>query len=139
MKKLFIFSIFCALIAVAAAQEPAGRNDNKGSVNINDEIYVVVETDPVFPGGVEGLTKYIKENIQYPIEAKEKGLTGNVFVTFVIEKNGSVSNVKVVRDIGGGCGNEAVRIVRAMPQWEPGKQRGEPVRVQFTLPVNFSL
>lgn len=139
MKKLFIFAIFSALIAVAAAQEPAGRNDNKGSVNLNDEVFTVVETAPVFPDGQEGLTKYIQENIQYPIEAKEKGITGNVFVTFIIEKNGSVSNVKVLRDIGGGCGDEVVRIVKAMPHWEPGKQRGKPVRVQFNLPVNFSL
>ena len=72
MKKLFIFAIFSALIAVAAAQEPAVRNDNKGSVNLNDEVFTVVETDPVFPGGQEGLAKYIQENIQYPIEAKRK-------------------------------------------------------------------
>ncbi len=139
MKKLFIFAIFNALIAVAAAQEPAVRNDNKGSVNLNDEVFTVVETDPVFPGGQEGLAKYIQENIQYPIEAKEKSITGNVLVTFIVEKNGSVSNVKVLRDIGGGCGDEVVRIVKAMPRWKPGKQRGKPVRVQFNLPVNFSL
>lgn len=103
------------------------------------EIFQVVEQDPEFPGGVEALYKYIQSNIKYPQLAKENNITGRVFVTFVVEKDGSVSNVKAARDIGGGCGAEAVRVVKSMPKWKPGKQRGKAVRAAYTLPVNFTL
>lgn len=102
-------------------------------------IWQVVEQDPEFPGGVEALYKYIQQNIKYPQLAKENNITGRVFVTFVVEKDGSVSNVKAARDIGGGCGAEAVRVVKSLPKWTPGKQRGKAVRAAYTLPVNFTL
>ena len=104
-----------------------------------DEIFQVVEQDPEYPGGIEALYKYIQSNIKYPQLAKENNITGRVFVTFVVEKDGSVSNVKAARDIGGGCGAEAVRVVKSMPKWTPGKQRGKVVRAAYTLPVNFNL
>lgn len=104
-----------------------------------EEIILVVEEDAEFPGGLEALSKYLAENIKYPQLAKENNITGRVFVSFVVEKNGSVGNIKILRDIGGGCGAEAVRVVKAMPKWKPGKQRGKPVRSQFNLPVNFDL
>lgn len=104
-----------------------------------EEIFLVVEEDAEFPGGLEALSKYLAENIKYPQLAKENNITGRVFVSFVVEKNGSVGNIKILRDIGGGCGAEAVRVVKAMPKWKPGKQRGKPVRSQFNLPVNFDL
>ena len=104
-----------------------------------DEIFTVVENDPEFPGGMEALYKYLSENIKYPQIAKENNITGRVFVTFVVEKDGSISNPRVLRDIGGGCGAEAVRVVKAMPRWKAGKQRGKAVRVQFNLPVTFDL
>ena len=104
-----------------------------------DEIFQVVEQDPEYPGGIEALYKYIQSNIKYPQLAKENNITGRVFVTFVVEKDGSVSNVKAARDIGGGCGAEAVRVVKSMPKWTPGKQRGKAVRAAYTLPVNFNL
>lgn len=103
------------------------------------EIFQVVENDPEFPGGVEALYKYLAQNIKYPQLARENNITGRVYVTFVVEKDGSVTGVRVMRDIGGGCGAEAVRVVKAMPKWKPGKQRGKNVRVQYNLPVNFSL
>lgn len=102
-------------------------------------IWQVVEQDPEFPGGVEALYKYIQQNIKYPQLAKENDITGRVFVTFVVERDGSVSNVKAARDIGGGCGAEAVRVVKSLPKWTPGKQRGKAVRAAYTLPVNFTL
>ena len=102
-----------------------------------DNVFVVVEQDPEFPGGMEALYRYLTENLQYPKLALENGISGKVYVTFVVEKDGSVSNPKILRDIGGGCGAEAIRVVKAMPKWIPGKQRGKPVRVQFNLPVNF--
>ena len=104
-----------------------------------EEIFMSVEEDPEFPGGLEALSKYLAENIQYPQLAKENNITGRVYVTFVVEKNGTVGNVKILRDIGGGCGAEAVRIVKSMPKWKPGKQRGQAVRTQFNLPVGFYL
>ncbi|MBO7540440.1 MAG: energy transducer TonB, partial [Bacteroidales bacterium] len=79
------------------------------------------------------------ENLNYPEKAKAEKITGKVYVSFVVEKDGSISNVKVLRDIGYGCGEEAVRVVKAMPRWKPGMQRGKNVRVQYTLPLNFQL
>ena len=104
-----------------------------------EEIFLVVEEDAEFPGGLEALSKYLSENIKYPQLAKENNIEGRVFVSFVVEKDGRVGNIKILRDIGGGCGAEAVRVVKSMPRWKPGKQRGKPVRSQFNLPVNFSL
>ena len=102
-------------------------------------IFQVVENDPEFPGGAEALYKYLAQNIKYPQLARENNITGRVYVTFVVEKDGSVTGVRVLRDIGGGCGQEAIRVVKSMPKWTPGKQRGKNVRVQYNLPVNFSL
>ena len=104
-----------------------------------EEVFLVVEEDPEFPGGLSALSQFIADNIKYPQLAKENNITGRVFVSFVVEKDGSVGQVKVLRDIGGGCGAEAVRVVKSMPKWKPGKQRGKPVRTQFNLPVNFDL
>lgn len=104
-----------------------------------EEVFLVVEEDPEFPGGLEALSKFIADNIKYPQLAKENNITGRVFVSFVVEKDGRVGQVKILRDIGGGCGNEAVRVVKLMPRWKPGKQRGKAVRTQFNLPVNFDL
>lgn len=106
---------------------------------VEEQIFTVVENDPEFPGGMEALYKYLGQNIKYPQLARDNGITGKVYVTFVVEKDGSIANPKVLRDIGGGCGQEAIRVVKSMPKWTPGKQRGKAVRVQFNLPVNFSL
>ncbi len=106
---------------------------------VEEEVFLVVEDDPEFPGGLSALSQYLASNIKYPQLAKENNITGKVFVSFVVEKDGSVGQVKILRDIGGGCGAEAVRVVKSMPKWKPGKQRGKPVRTQFNLPVDFSL
>ncbi len=99
----------------------------------------IVEEMPQFPGGEEALYKYLVENLTYPQTAKEKGIQGKVWITFVVEKDGSITDVRIMRDIGGGCGEEAMRVVRNMPKWKPGKQNGVLVRVQFNLPVSFTL
>jgi len=103
------------------------------------QIFTVVESMPEFPGGMGALMKYLAENIKYPSLAKESGIQGRVFINFVVEPDGSISNVKVLRGIGGGCDEEAVRVVKSMPKWKPGKQRGKPVRVSYNLPVKFTL
>lgn len=105
----------------------------------NDSIYQIVEVMPEFPGGTEKMMDYLSKNIKYPEEAKEKGISGRVFLSFVIEKNGSVSDVKVARGIGKVCDDEAVRVVKAMPKWKPGLMKGKPVRVNYMLPIFFKL
>ena len=114
--------------------------DVSASMDANtDEVFNVVEVDPEFPGGIDALYKYLAENITYPQQAKDNGIQGRVYVTFVVEKDGSITGTKVLRGIGGGCDEEALRVVEAMPKWTPGKQLGEPVRVQFNLPIVFKL
>ena len=104
-----------------------------------DTIFDVVEVAPEFPGGMDQMAKYLSENIKYPEEAKEKGISGRVYIEFVIEKDGAVSNVKVMKSISGGCDEEGVRVVNAMPKWKPGMQKGKPVRVHYVLPIFFKL
>ena len=103
------------------------------------EIFTVVEDQPNFPGGDEARMIYLKDNIKYPQMARESGIQGTVYITFVVERNGSVTDVKVLRGIGGGCDEEAIRVIENMPKWNPGKQRGKPVRVQFNMPIKFTL
>jgi protein TonB len=103
------------------------------------QIFQVVENMPEFPGGRGALMKYLATNIKYPPYAKEAGIQGRVFINFVVETDGSITAVKVLRGIGGGCDEEAIRVVKSMPKWKPGMQRGKPVRVSFNLPVKFTL
>ena len=104
-----------------------------------DGVYQIVEEMPSFPGGDRKLMEYIAKNINYPQEAKDKGIQGRVFVGMVVEKDGSVGEVKVLRGIGGGCDEEAVRVIKALPKWTPGKMKGEPVPVSYQIPINFKL
>ncbi len=104
-----------------------------------DEVFVVVEESPTFPGGNEAITAYLSQNLQYPKAASDAKIEGTVFVQFIIEKDGSVSNIKILRGIHPDCDAEVIRVVSEMPKWNPGKQRGQAVRVQFNLPVKFRL
>jgi protein TonB len=103
------------------------------------QIFTVVESMPEFPGGELKMKEYLVKNLKYPQMAKESGIQGKVYVTFVVEKNGQVTDVKVLRGIGGGCDEEAVRVIKNMPNWNAGKQRGKSVRVQFNMPIVFKL
>ncbi len=103
------------------------------------EIFTVVEESPQFPGGDDARIRFLAENINYPHEAREASIHGTVYISFVIEIDGTINDVRVLRGIGGGCDEEAVRVIRNMPRWLPGKQRGKPVRVQFNMPIKFSL
>ena len=118
-------SLFETLLDVATSKE--------------DTVYQIAEEMPKFPGGEQAMIKFVAENINYPQEAKDKEIAGRVFVSFVVEKDGSVSNVKVVRGIGGGCDEEAARVIKGMPKWKPGMQKGKPVRVNYMMPVFFKL
>jgi len=101
----------------------------------------IVEQMPTFPGGEAEMMKYIQKNVQYPQVEKEAGISGTCYVTFVVEKNGDITDVKVLRGVSGGpgCDREAIRVVKSMPGWKPGKQNGREVRVQFNLPIKFTL
>lgn len=101
--------------------------------------FTVVEQMPEFPGGDQARINFLRNNIIYPPMAREGGITGTVYITFVVGKDGRLSGVKVLRGIGGGCDEEAMRVVRLMPSWIPGKQGGKNVPVQFNLPIRFTL
>jgi periplasmic protein TonB len=104
-----------------------------------NKVFDFVQQKPEFPDGDKALLKYLGENIKYPAIARENGIEGRVIVKFQVSKNGSISNAQVVRGIGGGCDEEALRVVKSMPDWKPGKNNGKPVNVTFTLPVTFRL
>ena len=101
--------------------------------------YTIVEQMPEFPGGQAALLKYIAQSIKYPRIATENGVQGKVFVSFVVDKSGSISHAKVVRGVDSALDTEAIRVIKSMPKWIPGKQNGETVRVSFTIPINFVL
>ena len=104
-----------------------------------DEIYQIVEEMPKFPGGEAELFHYISKNIHYPQKAREKGIQGRVFIGFVIEKDGSVSNIRNLRGVDSELDAEAIRVVKSMPKWKPGKHNGEFVRVSYQIPILFKL
>jgi TonB family protein len=101
-------------------------------------IYTVVQELPGFLGGDEARLKFISNNIVYPKEALIKNIKGTVYVTFIVEKNGELSEVKILKGIGSGCDEECIRIVKLMPKWDPGKLNGKPVRVQLIMPIKFT-
>lgn len=118
---------------------PEFEDDSEEIEEEEEMIFVIVESMPMFPGGEAARLKFLNEHIRYPTMAKEAGIQGRVFIQFVVEKDGSITDVKVVRGIGGGCDEEAVRLVESMPPWIPGKQRHSPVRVRFNMPIRFVL
>jgi len=101
------------------------------------EIFTYVEQMPTFANG--DVNAYLSKNIQYPAAARENNISGRVIVNFIVSEDGSISDVTIVRGIGGGCDEEAKRVVAGMPKWKPGKQNGRPVKVRFTLPILFKL
>ena len=102
-------------------------------------IYTAVELMPEFPGGETERLNFIRENTQYPLEARNSEIQGTVYVTFTVEKDGSINNIRILKGIGGGCNEEAIRIISQMPNWTPGYQRGKAVRVQFNTAIKFSI
>lgn len=134
-----ILAIIVMLTSYSTIQAQVVIEDNAVVNEDENQIFVFVEEYPEFPNGEENLYKYLGSNIKYPHDALENGIQGTVVVKFVVEKDGSISNVKAVRKIGGGCDEEAVRVVKRMPRWKPGKQSGKPVRTEFTLPIQFKL
>jgi len=103
------------------------------------KVFFIVEDMPEFPGGEMALRQYIANTIKYPAIAQENGIQGKVYVTFVVDKDGGVSDARIARGVDPSLDKEALRVVNTLPKWKPGKQRGEPVRVSYTVPINFVL
>lgn len=153
LKYLLIVPLVSALVISSNAESmlnSAGKAVNEqtppppppppvGEISDQDVIFMVVEKMPQYPGGDEELFKYLATNIKYPSDAKEQNIEGRVICQFVINRDGSVSDVVVVRSIAPSLDAEAVRVISAMPNWTPGEQRGQTVRVKYTLPINFKL
>ncbi|MFO8236059.1 MAG: energy transducer TonB [Bacteroidales bacterium] len=115
-------------------------SDEEEEEEEENQVFMKVEDMPEFRGGgIGGFRNYIQENLKYPTVAAENGIEGTVFVKFVVDQDGSISNVEVLRGVDPALDEEAVRAIRDAPEWEPGKQRGKPVRVQFTIPIVFQL
>jgi TonB family protein len=98
-----------------------------------------VDKMPAYPGGDEARSKFFVETVKYPENALKKGIQGTVFISFLVKADGSITNVKIMRGIGGGCDEEAIRVVKLMPKWTPGELKGKPVDVEFTMPIKFAL
>lgn len=116
---------------IAEPEPPKHEEENK--------VFDIVEQQPLFPGGPAALMKYLSENTKYPVVAQENGVQGRVTVQFVVEKDGSISDVHVLRGVDPSLDKEAVRVVKSMPRWTPGKQNGSAVRVKYQVPVTFRL
>ena len=103
------------------------------------QIFTVVEEMPEFPGGMNELLKYLAKSIKYPVIAQENGIQGRVICAFVVNRDGSIVDAEVLRGVDPSLDKEALRVIMSMPKWKPGKQRGKPVRVKYTVPVTFRL
>lgn len=136
-------TVYFSIDNVLSVSELSGVADtvvNVKDTNNGTDVYQVVDEMPEFPGGTAALMKYMHENMKYPEEAQQKGLQGRSIVGFVVEKDGTIDNVRIVRSSGSELLDvEVVRVVSAMPKWKPGKQNGKAVGVQFSLPVHFRL
>lgn len=121
--------------------EPVGEAPKEAAVIEDNSIrdFASVEVLPEFAGGTAGWSKFLQKNLKYPPIARENNITGRVIVSFVVEKNGQLTDIKVLRGIGGGCDEEAVRVLKSAPAWKPGVQNGRPVRVAYTMPIFFQL
>ena len=145
--KCLLFAI-SALVLLVIVFAPVGANAQNKKVKkaqthkdttADDKVYKVCEQMPTYEGGDEALMKYIGENLKYPEEAKERGLQGRVVVGFIIEKDGSLTDVKVLRSVDRALDAEALRVVKGMPKWIPGRQNGQCVRVRYLLPIYICL
>ncbi|HRW98094.1 MAG TPA: energy transducer TonB [Cyclobacteriaceae bacterium] len=104
-----------------------------------DEVFLIVEEDPQFPGGTGAFAKFIKDNLHYPRNARQMGIEGKVFVQAIVAKDGSLTDLQVLKGMGAGCDEEALRVVAKSPKWKPGLQRGHPVRTRIVIPLVFKL
>lgn len=138
-KQIFLALMASVLMLSSSVSLMATTPENNPTEDKQEKVFDVVEVMPQYPGGIPQMMKFISSNIKYPKDAIKKGMQGAVVVQFVVEPDGSVSNVHVVRSVFPSLDTEAVRMVKAMPKWSPGMQNGKPVRVRFNVPIRFSL
>lgn len=126
---------------IVAPEETAPVKEEAKAVEVvaEEQVFQVVEQQPEFPGGAGALMSYLGKNIKYPAAASRANVSGKVFLTFVVNTDGSIQNVDVLKGLGFGCDEEARRVIQGMPKWKPGKQSGRSVRVKYNLPVSFVL
>ena len=139
---LFLTIVFSSIVTEKVIAQPAASEINSTVINQDpqeEQVFMVVEKMPEYPGGDEARVKFLVENVKYPEEARKNGISGTVYITFIVEKDGKISNVKVLKGVDELLDNEALRVVKLMPVWQPGVQRGKPVRVQFNMPIQFNL
>ena len=146
---LLLLALFCSMVATAQTEGVIRNNDYQEPLQSTNEgdsiaervftgkIYDVVEEPPSFPDGSRALMSWISNNVHYPPEYPDTSITHRVVVSFVVEPDGSLSNIKIVRSIDSVLDEEAIRVVKSMPRWIPGKQNGKEVRVKYNLPVSF--
>lgn len=122
-----------------AGKNSGGTSEQGTGTGDNAALYTILDVYPRYPGGDQARLYYLRTHIRYPEDAMKKGIQGVVMIVFVIEADGSVSNIQVTKSIGGGCDEEAARVTRVMPLWEPGKRNGRPVRVLVRMPIVFRI
>ena len=131
--KLFgLFLVLLVCLPSFAQQKPVEKVDSDG-------VYLMPDQLPEFPGGIQAMMKFLSTNIKYPVEAQKKGISGRVIVQFVIMEDGTLDQAKVIRGVDPLLDEEALRVVKSMPKWKPGMDRGEAVKVRFTAPIMFNL
>lgn len=118
---------------------PAAASETGSPEGTSDTPLTVVDQMPQFPGGEREMLRFIKNNLRYPVSAQENNIQGTVLINFVVDKEGNITNIKIIKSIGYGCDEESKRVMEKMPRWTPGKQRGQPVLVSFTMPIRFVL
>ena len=127
MKKLIILSLMALFgLTTVSAQK-------------NQKVFDVVEQMPEYPGGIQALFEYLSQNVKYPADAENQKVEGRVIATFIVETDGTINNVEVVKPVFPSLDAEAIRVLSGMPKWTPGKQSGKEVRVKYTVPINFNL
>jgi len=137
MRRLRLILLLIGIVIPSFFYAQDKQNGNAVQGKDTEYAFEQLEVKPEFPNGNEGLGKYLSENIKYPKKALKKGLTGKVFVQFVIDKTGKVTDVVAVRGVEKSLDKEAVRVIKAMPEWKPGMKDGQPVKVKYTIPINF--
>lgn len=133
MKKLIlmtVMAVFC--LTTAKAQKTIVSQKNQ-------KVFEIVEQMPEYPGGMMAMMEFLQKNMKYPADAEKQKVQGKVMVSFIVETNGSISDVKVMKNVFPSLDAEAIRVVKAMPRWTPGKQKGKVVRVHFSLPITYRL
>jgi periplasmic protein TonB len=141
--KLIIGGLLATFTLTAYADQAVTKQDSTSSAKEKtleqDQLFEIVEEMANFPGGMAAMMQFIARNLVYPKEAMDYGIEGTVVIEFIVEKNGSLSNYRILRDIGGGCGEAVIDVFKLMPLWEPAKQRDKPVRLKMKAPVKFKL